>query len=76
MVKGIIECSDARKPEKIANCLTKFVISFPSEFRGWSYDEKFFIKFELDSVSDFRELLRRLKRIKGIRIKYSLVKVQ
>jgi hypothetical protein len=71
MIKGKIECSNASR-EKVANCLMKFVISFPSEFKGWAYDKKFFISFELESLSDFKELIRRLKRIRGIRIKYFL----
>jgi hypothetical protein len=38
---------------------------------GWSYKKKFFIIFELDSMSDLKELIKRLKRIKGIRLEYS-----
>lgn len=70
MVKGIIKCSNAPR-DKVAECLTKFVVSFQSEFMGWSYKKKFFIIFELDSMSDLKELIKRLKRIKGIRLEYS-----
>jgi hypothetical protein len=69
MIKGRIECRGARA-EKVANCLARFSLSFPSEFEGLAYGDKFFIKFKLESVSAYKEFLRRLKRIKGIKLKF------
>lgn len=71
MIKGKIECSNAPK-EKVIRCLAEFGAFFPSEFDGLAHDKRVLITFKLDSVSDFKELMKRLKRIKGIRFKYFL----
>jgi hypothetical protein len=70
MIKGKIECSNAPK-EKVIRCLAEFGASFPFEFDGLAHDKRVLIIFKLDSVSAFKELIKRLKRIKGIRLEYS-----
>jgi hypothetical protein len=71
MIRGRIDCRGATK-EKVIRCLAEFGASFPSEFDGLAHDKRVLIIFKLDSVSDFKEIMKRLKRIKGIRFKYFL----
>jgi len=70
MIEGKIDCRGASK-EKVIKCLAEFATSFPFEFDGLAHDNRVFIVFKLDSLSDFKELIKRLKRIKGIQLEYS-----
>lgn len=68
MMKVKLECRNTRM-EKIVNCLEK-LSKRPSGYKLWLYDGRVFAYFKVKSVSDLKELTKRLKRIKNIEFKY------
>jgi len=70
MVEGKIDCRNVPK-EKVLRCLAEFGAYFPFEFDGLAHDKRVLIFFKIDSALAFKELIKRLKRIKGIHLEYS-----
>ena len=64
MMKVKIECINTRI-EKIAYCLEKVL----SGYKIWLYDDRVFAYLKLKSISDLKELNKRLK-CKNIEVKY------
>lgn len=67
-MKVKLECYNA-KMEKIAACLERSG-KLPFGYKLWLYDGRIFAYFRVKSISDLKQLMKRLKRIKDIELNF------
>lgn len=68
MMKVKLECCNVRM-ERIASCFERSS-KLPFGYKIWLYDGSVFAYFKVRSILDLKELNRRLKRIKNIRLRH------
>ena len=66
MLKVKLECRNVRM-DKIAGCFERSR-KLPFGYKIWLYDGRIFAYFKIKSFSDLKQLTKRLKRMKNIRI--------
>lgn len=70
MLKAMIECNNVRI-EEAAWYLDKLT----NGFKLWMHDEVVYTSFEVDSLSELREVGRRLRKMKGVEIRFIRISV-
>lgn len=68
MMKVKLECRNIRM-EKIARCFERSS-KLPFGYKIWLYDGRIFAYFKVKSISDLKELNKRLKRVENTQIMY------
>ena len=69
ILRAMVECSNV-KVEKIAKYLQKIA----EGFKIWTHDKRVYAMFEIPSLSEVSELIKRLRRTKRAEIRF--VKIQ
>lgn len=62
--------------EKVVKFLTRFRETFPFGYKVWLQDSRVFALFMLESTSDLKDLVKRLKRINAKSKFHQIVKVR
>ena len=69
ILRVMVECRNV-KAERIA----KYLDRLAEGFKIWTHDEKVYAMFEIPSLSEVRELIKRLRRAK--KAEFELTKIQ